>query len=120
MGMTKVVSRENTQHYLWGDHCEGWHLLKSTELSVIQEHMPPAAAEVTHYHEFARQFFFILSGEAIMEIDGHSFVLRAQEGIYVPPKTAHRLSNPTKLELHFVVVSTPMSHGDRITVDADL
>ncbi|PKF76460.1 cupin domain-containing protein, partial [Vibrio sp. vnigr-6D03] len=32
-----VISRENAEHYVWGERCDGWHLVKSTSLSVIQE-----------------------------------------------------------------------------------
>ena len=31
------VSCKNAEHYLWGDVCHGWHLLKSSGMSVIQE-----------------------------------------------------------------------------------
>ena len=27
----------NTEHYNWGEACDGWHLLKTDSLSVIQE-----------------------------------------------------------------------------------
>ena len=45
------VSRENAEHYRWGVDCDGWHLVKDRQLSVIEEFMPPGAAEVRHYHE---------------------------------------------------------------------
>jgi hypothetical protein len=25
----RLVSRENAEHYRWGDDCDGWHLVKS-------------------------------------------------------------------------------------------
>jgi hypothetical protein len=55
-----VVSLENTEHYMWGEICDGWHLLKRDDLSVIQERVPAGVVEVMHYHQFARQFFYIL------------------------------------------------------------
>jgi len=36
------VSRDNAEHYRWGDDCDGWHLVKDTQLSVIEEFMPRA------------------------------------------------------------------------------
>ena len=59
------ASKHTAEHYTWGEGCDGWHLLKSDNLSVIQETMPPGTAEVPHYHRHSRQFFFILEG------DGH-------------------------------------------------
>ena len=61
-----VVSIGNAEHYIWGEICDGWHLLKRGDMSVIQEHVPPGGAEVMHYHSQARQFFYILEGEGIM------------------------------------------------------
>ena len=34
-------SKENSEHYKWGDNCSGWHLVKTQSLSVIEELMPP-------------------------------------------------------------------------------
>jgi mannose-6-phosphate isomerase-like protein (cupin superfamily) len=65
-----TISRENARHYVWGENCDGWRLLQSASLSVIEEHMPPGASEVRHFHRRAQQFFFILSGEAMMETEG--------------------------------------------------
>ncbi len=112
----EIVSRENAEHYTWGGVCDGWHLLKSSALSVIQERVPPGGAEVKHYHEQAHQFFFVISGEATLEIQHKKIVLRPQQGVSVPPKVPHRLLNEAKQDLSFIVVSAPMSHGDRVLV----
>jgi len=37
----KIKNTNNAEHYLWGDNCDGWHLLKTDSLSIIQENMPP-------------------------------------------------------------------------------
>lgn len=112
----EIVSRENAEHYTWGGICDGWHLLKSRDLSVIQELVPPGGSEAKHYHKHAHQFFFVLSGEATMEIEDKRVMLGPQQGISIPPKVPHRLLNEAKQDLSFVVVSAPMSHGDRVLV----
>jgi hypothetical protein len=48
------VSRENAEHYRWGNDCDAWYLVKDPQLSVIEEFMPPGAAEIRHHHERAR------------------------------------------------------------------
>ena len=110
----EIVSRENAEHYVWGDVCDGWHLLKSSGLSVLQERVPPGGAEVKHYHEKAHPFFFVLSGEATMEIKDQRFVMGPEQGIAIPPKVGHRLLNEGKQDLSFIVVSAPMCPGDRV------
>jgi mannose-6-phosphate isomerase-like protein (cupin superfamily) len=110
----EIVSRENAEHYVWGEACDGWHLLKTSGLSVIQERVPPGGAEVKHYHEKAHQFFLVLSGEATVIVRDQKFALGPQQGISVPPKTSHRLLNEGREDLSIIVVSAPMSHADRV------
>lgn len=114
----EVVSRANAAHYVWGGTCDGWHLLAAEGLSVIEERVPPGGTEVRHLHERAHQFFYVLAGEATMELDGRSAVVAAGEGLEVPPGVAHRLLNAGAAELRFLVVSAPPSHGDRILAGA--
>ncbi|MVM37578.1 cupin domain-containing protein [Spirosoma sp. HMF3257] len=112
----KPISSQNAEHYTWGDQCDGWHLVKTDSLSIIQERMPPGTCEVKHYHQKAHQFFFILSGEATMEINQETIILEAHEGIEIPPLVAHQLRNDSTNDVVFTVTSMPKSHGDRIVV----
>jgi mannose-6-phosphate isomerase-like protein (cupin superfamily) len=109
-----VISRHTAEHYTWGANCDGWHLVKRAELSVIQERMPPGTAEVRHYHQRARQFFFVLAGTATFDLDGERKTLGPQQGIEVPPGAPHHIRNETQSDLEFIVVSQPASHGDRV------
>ena len=61
---SKEIDVENAEHYNWKTVYDGWHLLKSDELSVIAEKMLANTYEDMHYHYKARQFFYVLSGEA--------------------------------------------------------
>jgi len=42
----KTISKLTAEHYLWGNGCDGWHLVKNPQLSVIQELTPAGTAEV--------------------------------------------------------------------------
>ncbi len=106
------------EHYLWGEECDGWHFLKGDDLSVIRERMPSGTSETRHRHERARQFFYILSGSGTMEIDGEVYRMEAGQGIEVSPGTPHCISNRSDADLHFLVISAPKSHGDRIAMPA--
>jgi hypothetical protein len=76
-----VISRDNAEHYFWGTGCDGWHLVKESGLSVIEECMPACASEVAHYHRKSRQFFFILGGRL-------SWRLMAGGSLYSRPRLA--------------------------------
>lgn len=107
-------SIKNAEHYIWGNNCDGWHLLKSDELSVIQERMPYGTAEVLHYHTNTQQVFYVLSGTATFEVNGETQVVVKNESLHIPKKTLHKISNQQKEDLNFLVVSQPKSHGDRV------
>lgn len=109
-----MISKQNAEHYQWGNNCDGWHLVKSDNLSVIQERVPPKEAEVKHYHSNSEQFFFVLSGTATIEVAGQIHLLGSQQGIHVAAGVVHQLRNETEYDLEFIVTSTPPSHGDRV------
>ena len=117
--MTSPVSRNHADHYVWGGTCDGWHLVRATGLSVIEERMPPGTHEVPHRHAHARQFFYVLSGTLTMDVEGTRHRLGARDGLELPPGAAHRAINESDADVEFLVVSTPPSHGDRIAVDRD-
>jgi len=108
------ISIENAEHYIWGDVCDGWHLLKRTDMSVIQERVPSGGAEVMHYHNKARQFFYILEGESTMVFEDQELVLHKGEGIEIVPNAKHQFINHSIGDVHFLVVSVPFTRGDRV------
>lgn len=109
----ELVDVSRAPHYTWGAACDGWHLLAGEDLSVIQEAMPPGATETRHRHRLARQFFYVLEGQATFELEGIAHVLRPGQGLHVPPGCAHQMRNDSDAALRFLVVSAPKSHGDR-------
>lgn len=118
----KVIDQNNAEHYFWGDGCDGWHLLKQPNLSVIYECVPPGSAEVRHYHERALQFFFVLAGEAVLEVAGAIHHLKPQQGLAVAAYTPHQLHNESHEDVLFLVISAPATHAlpghaqDRVAV----
>jgi mannose-6-phosphate isomerase-like protein (cupin superfamily) len=109
-----ITSTENAEHYTWGNNCDGWPLLRSDSLSVIQERMPPGTSEQLHYHERAQQVFYILSGTATFEVEGETVIVEHNQSLHIPVGKKHRIFNKTDADLHFLVVSEPKSQGDRI------
>ena len=109
-----VISRDNAEHYRWGTDCDGWHLVRNRNLAVIEEFMPPGAAEIRHHHEHAQQFFYILDGEVLMEVNGEKLLVPAGSGIRIPPGVVHQVRNPSSGVVRFLVISQPPSRGDRI------
>jgi mannose-6-phosphate isomerase-like protein (cupin superfamily) len=110
------VSTMNAVQYNWGEQCKAWFLLKNPELTVIEEEMPPGSSEMRHFHYKAQQLFYILRGEATMEIGDKSIELEASQSLHVAPGNHHRIRNTGSSALQFLVISEPDSHGDKVPV----
>jgi mannose-6-phosphate isomerase-like protein (cupin superfamily) len=106
----------SAEHYVWGDCCDGWRLVNRADLSVIQERIPPGGGEVKHYHERARQLFFVLDGELEIEIGDDALRLNPGDSLEVPPGKAHRVRNAGATDASFLVISAPTTQGDRINL----
>jgi len=112
------TSKQVAEHYIWGVGCDGWRLADEPDRSIIHERMPPGTQEMRHYHERAKQYFFVLSGTAVIEINGVDIHLSAHEGVSVSPGTPHCIRNDSQADTEFLVISQPNTKGDRIRVEA--
>ncbi len=114
----QTISVNRAEHYKWGGpdstDCDGWHLVKTSNLSIIEELMPPGTSESRHSHNRAHQFFFILEGELTMEVDHDYLTLGVGEGIEVLPGQQHQAINRSETLTRMIVTSQPPSHGDRV------
>ena len=112
------ISIGNAEHYSWGgpnrDQSDGWHLVRTPELSIIEESMPSGASETRHHHTQARQFFYMLEGTLTMQLDGTSIALHSGQGIEIAPGDSHQAFNLSEAPIRFLVISSPPSRGDRI------
>ena len=111
------VRRETAPHYRWGEGADGWHLAASDGLSVIEERMSAGAAEVPHYHQVARQVFYVLSGTLTMVLPGATHVLGPGAALEIPPGLAHQARNDGASDVEFLVVSAPSAQKDRVTAE---
>ena len=112
-----MISRQNAEHYIWGDNCDGWRLINEEDRSIIHERMPPNTSEVRHYHQYSTQFFFILSGRMDLEVNGIEYVLKEHEGMEILPKVAHQVMNKSDKDVEFLVISQPNTKNDRVLVE---
>jgi mannose-6-phosphate isomerase-like protein (cupin superfamily) len=116
--MINKITTSSAEHYTWEDACEGWHLVNDETFSIIQEKVPAGKSEVKHYHNISRQFFFILEGEGTIELEDRIVKLSKYEGLEIPPGTIHKFKNVSDVDVIFLVISSPKSHGDRINLEA--
>ena len=111
--LPKPISRNNAEHYTWGDSCDGYFLLKRAEVHVIEERMPPGTSEQAHFHERARQSFYVLEGELTMRFDNGDVRVSRGEALEIEPGMVHQARNDSANDARFLVMSVPPSRGDR-------
>ncbi len=111
--LPKPVSSENAEHYVWGENCDGYFLLKRGEVHIIEERMPPGTSEQAHWHERSRQLFYVLEGDLTMRFEGGDVQVPCGSALEIEPGKLHQASNESGAEVRFLVVSVPPSHGDR-------
>ena len=75
--------------------------------------MPPHTKEKKHYHQYAQQFFRIISGTAVFELEDATVTVKSGEGIHIPPMVKHQIRNEQTENLVFIVISEPSTRGDR-------
>lgn len=114
--ISTIVNQQNIQKNNWADGCYSWHYLNQNPLSIKREEMAPNTSEKLHYHNIAQQFFYMLEGAASLEINQQAMTLHKGEGIHIPSKTAHKISNNTESKIEFLVISNPPIQNDRILV----
>ena len=108
-----MISKENAEHYFWGDDCDGWYLVNRQDMLVIHEKMAPCTSEQRHFHSVSRQFFYVLNGVLSMELEGEMHNIKALQGLEIPPGSKHQAINNTEFPVEFIVISHPTTRGDR-------
>jgi mannose-6-phosphate isomerase-like protein (cupin superfamily) len=108
-----IVNQSNAEHYTWGRICDGWRLLDGSDVSVIQERIPPGGGEILHVHHRARQLFFVLAGALDIDIEGTGHSLRTGDALEIVPGRRHRVCNTSDADVSFLVISVPSTRDDR-------
>lgn len=109
-----IKDKNNSEHYYWGENCQGWRLVDEDELSVIEEEMPPNTSEKLHFHKNAKQLFYINKGTADFEVTNQKYTVAAGQSFYIKPNLEHRILNHSNEVLKFIVISQPSTKNDRI------
>jgi quercetin dioxygenase-like cupin family protein len=77
----------------------------------ITEVGPGDRAHPPHRHG-GFEAFYMLAGEGTLEIDGESFVLRANEAVVFDPQKLHGLVNQSAAPMRYMVVLVQESSQD--------
>ncbi len=75
--------------------------------SVAQVLLPPGKASRRHYHPVAEESYFILAGQARLELNGAIAHLGPGDAIAIPSGAAHQIHNEGDTDLIFLAICVP-------------
>ena len=81
--------------------------------SLAEATLPPATATQRHYHRLSEEFYFILEGQATMEIDGETRTVGPGDAILIPPGAWHQITTTPDSPVRLLCCcAPPYAHDD--------
>lgn len=81
--------------------------------SLAEATLPASGATQRHYHRLSEEFYFILEGQGLMEIDGETRPVGPGDAILIPPGAWHQIRSGEAAPLRFLCCcAPPYSHDD--------
>lgn len=79
--------------------------------SLAEATVPAGTATQRHYHRLSEEFYYLLSGTGLMEIDGESRTVSPGDAILIPPGAWHQITADTTLRF-LCCCAPPYAHED--------
>jgi len=79
--------------------------------SLAEASLPKDGQTDRHYHKLSEEIYFMLEGEALMEINGDTQVVKPNDAILIPASAWHQITAIT--DIRFLCCCAPVySHED--------
>ena len=79
--------------------------------SLAEATLPAGAQTDRHYHKLSEEFYYLIAGTGVMEIDGESRNVRPGDAILIPPGAWHQITATSPLRF-LCCCAPPYSHED--------
>lgn len=79
--------------------------------SLAEATLPPGAQTDRHHHKLSEEFYFLLEGHGVMEINGFTREVGPGDAILIPPGAWHQITAITSLRF-LCCCAPPYSHED--------
>jgi mannose-6-phosphate isomerase-like protein (cupin superfamily) len=79
--------------------------------SLAEATVPIGKPTERHYHKISEEFYFILEGAGLMEIDGHIREVGVGDAILIPPGAWHQITATQTLRF-LCCCAPPYAHDD--------
>ena len=86
--------------------------------SLAEARLPCGASTTLHYHPQTEEIYYILTGQARMQIEEETSEVGVGDAIAIPPGTTHQITNIGSVELKFLCCCAPgYEHNDTILIE---
>ncbi|MEM9025990.1 MAG: cupin domain-containing protein [Verrucomicrobiota bacterium] len=75
--------------------------------SVAEVYMDPGATSLKHYHPIVEESYWLIEGQAHLEVDAETIDFKAGDMIQIPVGAAHKITNTGKGTLKMIVCCAP-------------
>lgn len=82
-----------------------------TNQSLAEASLPTGCATDRHYHKASEEFYFLLEGDGIMEINGETRPVGPGDAILIPSGAWHQITATTPLRF-LCCCAPPYTHDD--------
>ena len=111
-----ILNLENQEPFTTADGSTIRSILDSTNApvqnqSLAEATLPAGGATARHYHKSSEEFYFILTGEGVMEIDEKSSPVNSGNAILIPANAWHQITATSDLRF-LCCCAPPYSHED--------
>ena len=79
--------------------------------SLAEAILPSGSATQRHYHKLCEEFYFILTGDGMMEINGETRPVRSGDAVLIAANSWHQITANTDLRF-LCCCAPPYSHED--------
>jgi len=79
--------------------------------SLAEATMNPGQVNERHHHKVCEEFYFLLEGTALMDIDGETRDVAPGDAILIPPGARHQITAKSKLRF-LCCCAPPYDHAD--------
>jgi mannose-6-phosphate isomerase-like protein (cupin superfamily) len=79
--------------------------------SLAEASLPAGCTIQRHHHKLSEEFYFVLSGSGVMEIDGETREVTVGDAILIPPNAWHQITAREALSF-LCCCSPPYAHED--------
>ena len=75
--------------------------------SLAEATLPPGGRTDRHHHKVSEEMYYLVEGQALMEIDGEERAVRAGDAILIPVGAWHQITNAGADDMRMIVTCAP-------------